>query len=465
MNKKVTLIILFSLILVFGCAQKTDPVPASTPESTGTVLQYQAEEQKINQSEHPSTIRQVEENPVVKTVSSAPGLGDLCSGQEACTSFCNTNRGRCETYCDKNPQNELCSLILFKPRPSSELSALCNDTTTPFLYAPVNLEKTVLLLPLGLMSGGHVTPIDHHYFQNFGNTGFDIEVYSPGEGVITEIQHMPGAKEGEDYRLVIQHTCTVSSIYIHIGVLSEKLQADAPTNHGYKGVKIPVTAGEIIGYYSTNVDYNLVDLESTLDFIMPDHYKPESWKIHVPRNTYDYFTDDVKNKLIAKSVRTIEPITGKIDYDVDGKLIGNWFVENTNGYEGIRKEGTEYWNTHLAFAYEFTDPSLVIVSMGDFDGNANQFAVKGNSPDPKSIGVESGLVKYELVSWGHITQDGSEWDKTSFAKVKKAVGGTSVEGTVLVEMLADRKIKFESFPGKEANEVDGFTANAKIYER
>ena len=34
-----------------------------------------------------------------------------------------------------------------------------------FGYPPVNLDKTLVVVPLGLMSGGHVTPIDHQYFQ------------------------------------------------------------------------------------------------------------------------------------------------------------------------------------------------------------------------------------------------------------------------------------------------------------
>ena len=34
-----------------------------------------------------------------------------------------------------------------------------------------------------------------------------------------------------------------------------------------------------------------------------------------------------------------------------------------------------------------------------------------------------------------------------------------------LQMIEDRKIRFESFPEKIASEVDGFTQNAKVYER
>jgi hypothetical protein len=63
------------------------------------------------------------------------------------------------------------------------------DGKTVFNFPPVNLEKTELLVPLGLMAGSHVTPVDHQYFQNFANAKPDIEVYSPADGIITSIQH------------------------------------------------------------------------------------------------------------------------------------------------------------------------------------------------------------------------------------------------------------------------------------
>ena len=353
--------------------------------------------------------------------------------------------------------------IVFPFKANAGFSSLCTGTAIKFDYAPVNLEETELFLPLGLMSGGHVTPIDHHYFQNFANQEDDIEVYSPGDGIVTEIQHMGGAPAGKDYRVVIQHTCTVSTTFIHIQTLADKLKAVAPEN--YAGVNIPVEAGEVIGWYRTNVDFNVVDTDVMLSgFIVPEHYDGEPWKIHVP-DTYEYFNEPIKSRLAAKSVRTIEPIAGKIDYDIDGRLVGNWFEEGSDGYTGDGSRGADYHKTHLSFAYDFMDPSLIIISMGDFNGKPNQYAAKGNSPDPAAISIGDGIVKYELVSWGYTTDKGNEWDKSKLAKVIKATAGTHVDGTVLVQMLEGRKIKFEAFPGKTALQVSGFTNNAKIYER
>jgi len=346
----------------------------------------------------------------------------------------------------------------------------CEDLIK-FDYPPVNLDKTRVVVPLGLMSGSHVTPVDHHYFQDFDNEEADIEVYSPGEGIVTEIQHMfgeyfdgnNGNVEWADYRLIIDHGCGVSSIYIHIDVLSDKIAEVAPERGNHAKVNVPVEAGEVIGYYSQNVDYNLVDEDFVRGgFVIPEHYDSEPWKIHVP-NTYDYFNEEIRVKLIEKSLRDEEPYEGKFDHDIDGKLIGNWFLEGTGGYGGTNRES--YWRTHLSISPNYLDFNQIVVSLGDYDGKEAQFGVRGNSPDPAEVDVENGLVIYELVDFDYITQNGEFWDRKSLVKGLRAKNYDSVQGTVLIEMIEDRKIRVEVFPGKSASEIVGFTEDAKIYER
>ena len=52
-----------------------------------------------------------------------------------------------------------------------------------------------------------------------------------------------------------------------------------------------------------------------------------------------------------------------------------------------------------------------------------------------------------------------------YAENIQARNTNEVRGTALFEMLDDRKLRAEFFVGKNANEVSGFTGNARIYER
>ena len=336
-------------------------------------------------------------------------------------------------------------------------------------YPPVDLGAIEFVVPLGLMSDSHVTPVDHQYFQNYRDPERVIAVYSPAAGTVTEIQHMNQAISDrpsapiDDFRLVTEHACGLSSIFIHIGQLSPASAAFAPPPGAFAGVDVTVQAGEQIGTFQRNVDYNVVDDAVTLEgLLVPEHYEAEPWKIHAP-NSFDYFSDAIREQLIAKSLRTAEPVGGRFDYDSDGRLVGNWFQEGTNGYAGADR--ARYWAGHLAIAYDHLDTSLVVVSIGTFDGAAAQFAVGGNAPDPAEVSVASGLVTYELVPYDYWVGD-TRWDRVSLVRGIEARGiDASVQGVVLFEMLKPRTLQVEVFPGQTASSVDGFTTAALLYER
>lgn len=344
--------------------------------------------------------------------------------------------------------------------------AECSGPLT-FEHAPVDLDAIEYVLPLGLMSGSHVTPVDHQYFQNFKEPDRVIDVFSPAAGTVTSIQHMNRViSDGpddpiDDYRLVIEHTCTISSIFIHIGTLSAALAAVAPPRGEHTSVAVEVAAGERIGTFRRNVDYNVVDRDVTRPFIVPEHYAAEPWKVHTP-DPFDYFTAAIREELIAKSLRMAQPIGGEFVFDVDGRLVGNWFQQGTNGYGGSDRD--RYWAGHLAVAYNFLDPSHIIVSIGTFDGKSLQAGVRGNGPDPATVTVATGPVLYELVRYDYYTGD-QRWDRMSLVPQIEARNDEDGYGVVLFEMLSDRLLQVEMFPGASAADVTGFTAAALRYER
>jgi hypothetical protein len=321
------------------------------------------------------------------------------------------------------------------------------------------------------MIGAHVTPIDHQYyvsydFQKADEEKIDIEVYSPGEGVVTQIQHMNVAVgdppiDVDDFRIVIQHTSTISSIYIHIDELSEKLSVVDPGLGEYASVNVNVSAGEVIGRYRGSIDYNIVDEDVLLSFVNPDSYKVEEWKIHCP-DPFDYFNESIRNNLFEKCLRTDDPIGGRICYDVDGKLIGNWFEEGTNGYAGVDSE--RYWASHLSIVYDCIDPDSIIVSIGTFNGTAEQFGVRGNLPDPSTISVDDGLVIYELVDFEYVNND-TFWDRMSLVKGLRVKQGELIHGVILLQLIDNSTLKVEILPRVTADQITDFSANAVIYKR
>ena len=340
-----------------------------------------------------------------------------------------------------------------------------------FDYPPFDLEKVAFICPMGALSGGHVTPVDHQYYISYDfNMGdqasVDIDIYSPGDGRVISIEHMGVAAgdppvEIDDFRLVIRHTSTISSYYIHVDELSEKLAAVAPPLGNYASVDVAVEAGEVIGRYGGSVDYNIADEDVILSFVNLESYENEVWKIHCA-DPFNYFNEPIKSQMIEKCLRTEEPFGGKIDYDIDGRLVGTWFEENTNKYGGLNQD--RYWAGHLTIAYDSIDPDHIIVSIGTFIDSSEQFGVKGNTPDPTDVSVETGIVKYELVGYDHY--DGDDlWDGVTLVKGLKVKNNDDVGGVVLFQLIEDQKLKVEIFPNETAETVSGFTENVMIYER
>ncbi|MBI4452023.1 hypothetical protein HY637_01215 [Candidatus Woesearchaeota archaeon] len=340
--------------------------------------------------------------------------------------------------------------------------------------SPIALEDLQKILPMGMMSTQHITPTDHQYFHTIEYSGpkDDTEnldrfrIYAPGDGEIVDVSTVYGR---EDYRIVIAHTCTFYTIFIHVDKLADKIAAAISQNgiipeHSWE--RIPVKEGDVIGTIGIGkFDFSVVDEAVTLKGFArretyDDERKGEVWKTHTV-DTFDYFKEPVRSQLLAKNLRKVPPFGGKIDYDIDGKIVGNWFVEGTGGYKGLGN--WNYWITHLSIVYDGLDTEHIVISIGEFEGRGEQFGVKGNAPNPKDVGVGT-LVKYELVPYEYYSGN-AKWDVINYVENIKAVNTNEVRGTVLFELIEGRRLKAEFFPRKTANQVSGFTSNAKVYER
>ena len=178
---------------------------------------------------------------------------------------------------------------------------------------------------------------------------------------------------------------------------------------------------------------------------------------------FPYFPDDVREALLGLMLRQAEPRAGKIDHDIDGRLVGNWFEQGTNGYGGANPQA--YWEGHLAFVPDALDPTQWRFSTGNYEGNAAQFGIIGNLPAPSEVSVDTGLVTYELTNYEYLVGPGRERRWMAPGETIASVNTDRVLGVALVQMTGPRNLRSDVFPGKTAEEVSGFTAAARTFER
>lgn len=348
------------------------------------------------------------------------------------------------------------------------------DTARAFTNPIVAPELLTDIEPMGKMASSHVTPTDHLYVHwkrpVEGTTNY---VTAPADGEIVEIGRFPQDKAVRydrsitvpDYRMVLMHSCAFFTIFIHLAELAPEIKKQTgpiglgeqwfSTRNGPISVKAGDPLAEVSG---TGLDWSVHDADVILPgFIIPEHYIGEPWKIHSV-DPFQYYEEPLKSELLSKAVRQVEPRSGKIDYDVEGTILGNWFLEGTNDYDGS-PDFPKYYSGHLSIAYGWIDPTQVRISIGfetgiDDDNLCNvcfgAYAVRGNSPDPAGIGTENGLVKYELMS-----RRGPNHEQ---------VGYTAL-GTFLVQHLGNRTLRVEFLLGKSPDNVSGFSSNALTYYR
>ncbi len=353
----------------------------------------------------------------------------------------------------------------------------CDEDAQPvFSHSPLAIEKMGYIVPMGQMLDGHVTPTDHVYVapnnpQAADNT-FDIVM--PADGKIFEVSRMPAEYIGDrdqqkvavdDFRITASFSCKYFAIFIHVHKLSDTLAKAAGdvTAGQSKQVNVPLKAGELIAHLGgSTFDLTMLDTDSELKgFISPELYQGEKWKIHTI-SPFDVYTGTLKADLEAKSLRSIAPLGGKIDYDKADALIGNWFREGTNGYAGASMD--RYYDGHLAIAPHHIDPTATIYSTGNWGGKAKQLAVKG-AFDPATITAASGITKFEVIEVSLTLPNGQAFSPTNQSKGMKVSTTGTVVGTVLVQVQAGEKLKIEQFVGKTADQVTAFTSAAQTYER
>lgn len=347
----------------------------------------------------------------------------------------------------------------------------CSGTGVPYKLSvsPMKPEDFSVIIPYGLVVGDHVTPIDHQYFapKEYNSPRDTYEVRAMADSRLVEIQPRTNER-GREYRMVFVVSCTFLYYYDLVTSLAPDIKAAFDSGKGdfNREVDVAVKAGQPIGRIGgQTLDFAVWDTTKPLTgFIVPEHYLDERWKLYTA-DPLEYYTDELKALALSRYIRTVPPISGKIDYDVDGRLIGNWFLQGTQGYQGLRKTDPQHYSkTHLAFVPNHVDPSRFIISIGEnWAGQFGQYLDVDNAPDPEDVGIDTGLLKYDLIMGELVGGDGTPWLNTlETGLMMRPV--QYVSGCALVQLIEPRKIKFESF-GQPCAAVTGFSSVAKIYTR
>lgn len=338
------------------------------------------------------------------------------------------------------------------------------EGTTTFTYSPMKIEDIGEILPYGIMIDGHVMPTSHGYFYPalFNSPRDAYPVFAIADGVIVNVSHRgvfigdnPRDAVTDEYQMYFEHSCTFYTYYDLLTSLSPEIEKEVGKLTGFesKEVRIPVKAGQMVGRIGgQTVDFAVWNFEKEpAYFANPKSYAGDENRFYL-EDMFVHFQELLRSQLLAKNKRTVEPRSGKVAYDIVGKIVGNWFREGSNGFMGLggEKSGTEnrYWDGHLSISYDFVEPTQIKFSIGNFKGKAAQFSIVGNSPDPATIGVESGLIKYELLS-----------------TISSDAPPGYFKGTVLLQLIEPSKLKLETFPDQRSDQVNGFTNSALIYER
>jgi len=357
----------------------------------------------------------------------------------------------------------------------------CKDIDVKFTHSPIALEKIEHIGPVGALTeqiAGHVVPNDHGAISYQEGT---VDVIMPADGFLTTAERHqytppPGKPNLHHYHLYFELSCSLYLGLIHITSLDpaiieaseelKKVNEGDLVQMGYAWVRIPIKAGQKIG---TATEWRMMGIIAVdtghynTGYTNPKSYEQgQPWRLYGV-SPFDYFEEPLKIKIFEKIGRTAEPRGGKAGYDIPGKLIGAWFMEGTNGMAGLPPENPlcgnmvcSYWYGHFSIVPDAMKPEKIRIQFGyDLSETLRgPYGIKGNAPDPSDIGVEDGLVKYELVSVNELPDNPliTENDDT-------------VVATMLIEMIDDMTVKIEPFIDKTASEVNGFTDNAKVYVR
>ncbi len=253
-------------------------------------------------------------------------------------------------------QQENYSKQEFDPTKSQQTLPSCGSNKEFFTVPHIALSDLNNIVPLGNFNpSGHVFPTNHLYFHlkgfQSGHSSSSASVVAPGDILITRIGSSEYTMNGQqitDYKMDFSVCEKVGGYFIHLTSLSERLiqSFGQPSNckeyetggMHYKNCEkdfsspILLKASESLGTVGGSSDFGLADLRTPeLTYANRNRWYEQPLHRVCP---LDYFVPDVKSKLYSllgdgSMRRTVEPLCGEVNQDVEGTAQGVWFVKET----------------------------------------------------------------------------------------------------------------------------------------
>lgn len=281
-----------------------------------------------------------------------------------------------------------CCLLPGCHKKSSDPVSSVDQNTEPAVLtvSPISLDKITDLEPLGAMNPvGHTFPTDHVYFYTkwiYGQPPLGpadtLPVFAPGSGVVTWILQQYGPSE--DAKILIRMNKWISYYLDHV-VLDSAIKVGSQ-----------IAAGQVVGI-SKGISIDLGMTNDTLilpGFVNPARYEGQTLHTDSP---YKYFSEPLQSQLYAMIRRNAPDKDGKIDYDVRGRLIGNWFHESVPVDSSM---GPSSWPKNLAFCPDSNEPTEMRISIGGTISTPGKFKPSPEDPNFLNVTKESGKVAYHL---------------------------------------------------------------------
>lgn len=318
---------------------------------------------------------------------------------------------------------------------SDRSNAAGSPADTLFGSAPLDLAAIDVINPLGHMTTPFNALPQPRMYLVLRDRLQNNRVYAPAAGVVKSI--VPPDAQRVDSRIDVGVGFTLTYFFDHIAL-------DAGIQVGSR-----VEAGQRIARHGGNsccVDFGLVNTGVTNFYANPLRYSGASINADSPLR---HFSEPVRSLLYAKVLRVTADKDGRAHYDVAGRLVGGWFHEDQL-VEGSQLPAA--WPKQLAFAYSNTHPGMVLISVAGTLALTNLFATEDTAPDPATVSQSSGLVSYRLFQKNPPVSEGNQKASTQL-------------GVMLVQMLAEDRIRVEIFPGSSTTLPSAFSAQSKVYVR